>query len=719
MSKWSILKKVLLLLGLVGLVLLVAPNLDMLHPDNILRLAELPSALTIAGFIFLYIIKGIIMVVPTGPLYIGAGMAFPTWMGILITYAGLAVSLAVGYFIGMKMGEEKVTKMLVKNKKVSDFLLGNKENMLFLSFISRILPTPFGLVSLFFGAVRVPFYKYMFMSLLGLSPFMIPVVFAGAAITNPLSPEFLIPFGISLGVTLIILVAYKTKVVTKTTVAIFLIIVQALVIALFVNRVFEVFPILALASYLAGIFIVLLLVKRDETASYKMVWIIIIMTLPIAGVILYLVFGNNLTNRRMASHVNEHALVAKILDSDSIPAHARPADNYKMTGITKYIQQATSYHPYGNTETTYYPFGELMYEDMLTELAKAEKFIFIEYFIISCKSHMWQGICDILIKKAEAGVDVRIIFDDIGSFGNFNSAYTAHLRSKNIKIMRFNPIVPFISPFLNNRNHRKILVIDGHTGFNGGINIDDQYINLNDFLGVWKDTGVRLKGEAVWSFTLMFIETWNTFSKKGNERIDDYNMYKGVEINNPEPCLTNKGLVIPYGDTPLDSERLGENIYIDILSKAQQYVYIFSPYLIISEKMIYALQMAAKRGVDVKIVTPGTPDKWIVHRLTRSYYRDLLKAGVRIFEYTPGFLHAKSFVCDDEIAVVGSINLDYRSLYLHFECATLLYKSDAIADIKDDALKTIADSREIILGKKKLFFHELLDAFLHLFAPLM
>ena len=264
------------------------------------------------------------------------------------------------------------------------------------------------------------------------------------------------------------------------------------------------------------------------------------------------------------------------------------------------------------------------------------------------------------------------------------------------------------------------MVIDGHTGFNGGINIDDQYINLNDFLGVWKDTGVKLKGDAVWSFTLMFIETWNTFcKKKEHERITNYMTYKAPESNIKATEMTSSGLVLPYGDTPLDREQLGENIYIDILSKAQQYVYIFTPYLIISEKMIYALQMAAKRGVEVRIVTPGTPDKWIVHRLTRSYYRYLLDAGVKIYEYTPGFLHAKSFVCDDEVAIVGSINLDYRSLYLHFECATLLYESSAIIDIKKDAVKTITESREILPDKRKLFFHELFDAVLHLFAPLM
>jgi len=709
-KKWLIIP-----LALAVIAFLVIIDLDFLAVDNILRTIDLPLWATVLVFLVLYALQGAVMIVSTVMLYVGAGLVFPTAIGIAVTYAGLTISLSVGYFIGRKMGHEKVVEVLSKRKKIADFLLGNQDNLLVLCFISRILPTPFGLVSLFFGAMKVPYVKYIFMSLLGLTPFMLPVIFAGAAITNPLSPDFLVPFSISLGVALIILVAYKTQIVTKTTVAIALIIAQALLIAHILNRLVYIFPVIALASYLASILIVLLLVKRDETASYKMVWIIVIVTLPVGGAILYLVFGNNLTTRRMSSHVKEHALVAKLLDSDNIPPEVQLKDCFRMSGLTNYIQRVSSYHPYGNTDVTYYPLGELMFEDMLAELRKAEKFILMEYFIISNKSQMWNRMLEILLEKAVAGVDVRLIFDDIGSLGLFNAKYVSFLRSKGLKVMRFNPIVPFISPFMNNRNHRKILVIDGHTGFNGGINIDDQYINLNDFLGKWKDTGVRLKGEAVWSFTLMFIETWNTFSKKENARITDYMAYKG-----PEWGQMHKGIVCPYGDTPLTTERMGENIYIDILAKAQKYVYIFSPYLIISEKMIYALQMAAKRGVDVKIVTPGTPDNWVVHRLTRSYYRYLLNVGVRIYEYTPGFLHAKSFVCDDEIAVVGSINLDYRSLYLHFECATLLYGCDVIAEIKEDALGTIAQSKEIVQKRRKrMFFQELFDAVLHLLAPLM
>jgi len=282
--------------------------------------------------------------------------------------------------------------------------------------------------------------------------------------------------------------------------------------------------------------------------------------------------------------------------------------------------------------------------------------------------------------------------------------------------MRFNPMMPFLFVFMNNRDHRKALVIDGKVAYVGGINIADEYINLNKRLGVWKDTGLRLRGDGVWSFTLMFIEMWDTFCK-AEERITEHKLYRQPM----DETFETDGFILPYGDSPLSHDRLGENIYLDILDQAEHYVYIFTPYLIISEKMSHALQMAARRGVDVRVVTPGTPDKPIVFRLTRSYYSTLIEAGVKIYEYTPGFMHAKNFVCDDKVGVVGTINLDYRSLYLHFECATLLYNSNTIKDMKADADETIAKSREVLLvdSKNKRYLIELLDSFLHLFAPLM
>ena len=279
--------------------------------------------------------------------------------------------------------------------------------------------------------------------------------------------------------------------------------------------------------------------------------------------------------------------------------------------------------------------------------------------------------------------------------------------------MAFNKFRPLLSLVMNNRNHRKMLVVDGHTAFTGGINIADEYINVKERFGHWKDTGIKLKGEGSWSFTLMFLEMWNAFYKTD----DNYDKFKTSKDSWEN--YQSDGYIQPYSDSPIDDETIGENIYIELLAQAKKYVYIFTPYLIIDNEMKHALCMAAKRGVDVRIVTPGIPDKKIIYRLTRSNYAPLLKAGVRIYEYTPGFLHAKSYVCDDEIAVVGTINMDYRSLYLHFECGVLVYKAKSIMDLKKDSIEVIGNSMEVNESDiKKRFLGRLIDAILRLIAPL-
>jgi len=503
------------------------------------------------------------------------------------------------------------------------------------------------------------------------------------------------------------------KIGTRLIITAILLIIQIIVIGILAYRITEILPLIAYGNWAISIIIVFWLVKKDEPSTYKTIWIIIIMTIPTLGGVLYLIFEENPHIKRIDKRINaEHNSIDGLL-RDAGTQYTQQSGS-RAEGCSRYIRLASSYHPYKNTATKYYPMGELMFEDMLADLRRAQKFIFVEYFIISA-SGMWDRMLEILTQKAAQGVDVRLIFDDLGGGSLFSRDYVARLKAQGIKVVRFNPMTPVLSMFMNNRNHRKMLVIDGNTAFNGGINISDEYINQDNRLGVWKDAGVRLKGEAVLSFTHMFVKIWNAFCRSG-ERITDHMSYK----SNEDFSSLSDGVVMPYDDSPLNTEQLGENVYIDILNQAKNYVYIFTPYLIISEKMIYALKMAAKRGVDVRLVTPGIPDKKIVHRLTRSYYLYLLKSGVRIYEYSPGFLHAKNFVSDDEIAVVGTINLDYRSLYLHFECATLLYNSSTVKDIRDDALKTMEESREILPEtKKRRFWGGLADALLRLIAPLM
>jgi len=445
-------------------------------------------------------------------------------------------------------------------------------------------------------------------------------------------------------------------------------------------------------------------VQKDKPSAYKLVWAIFVLAIPVVGGFIYFFFGDKKPTRKIAKYMERHAIISKILgNNEKIQAENQ---------FFRYIENTTGFTPYKNTSTKYYDFGEKMFEDMLIELEGAKKFIFLEYFIIK-KGYMWQSILDILVKKVAEGVEVKLIIDDFGT--PFSFKYLKQLREKGIMVVRFNPLIPFLFIFMNNRDHRKITVIDGEIAFCGGMNISDEYINKTNPFGKWKDNGLMLKGEAVWSFTLMFAEMWDTFSKE-KDRINNYENYRR------STKFEEIGRVLPFGDNPIDSEETGENTYIEILNRAKDYVYIFTPYLIVSDKILYALQMAAKRGVDVKIVTPGIPDKKLIYRLTRSYYRFLINCGVKIYEYTPGFLHAKSFVSDDKIAVVGTINLDFRSLYLHFECAVILEDTETILDLKRDAIKTIEESKKVsrkIVNKRKAFIDEFIDAILHLFSPLL
>lgn len=323
-------------------------------------------------------------------------------------------------------------------------------------------------------------------------------------------------------------------------------------------------------------------------------------------------------------------------------------------------------------------------------------------------------ILEILEQKVKEGVEVRLIYDDVGCVDRLPIHYTKLMENKGIKCMAFNRFVPFLSLAMNNRDHRKILVIDGYIGYSGGINLADEYINEKARFGHWKDTGVRLLGEGVFNLTIMFLEMWNAFQKPDF----DYEAFRPHRWH-PETFKTD-GYVIPYADTPLDNEELGENVYINILNQAKDYVYIATPYLLISDEMERALCLAAKRGVDVRILMPGIPDKPMVFYMAKSYYPPLLGAGVKIYEYTPGFVHAKSYVCDDQIGTVGSINMDFRSLYLHFECGTMLYQCEAIHDIKTDMEQCFEQCHQVTMGDcRQGVIGGLFTSVLRVLAPLM
>ena len=460
--------------------------------------------------------------------------------------------------------------------------------------------------------------------------------------------------------------------------------------------------------------VVLWIINKSDNPAYKLAWIIPILIFNITGGVLYIILGNKKPSKNMRRELEKVQFrTSKVLYQDIDVIKEIEQDNKTVLGHSNYINNASGFPIYKNTEVKYYKSGEDNYEDLIKELKKAKKYIFMEYFIIE-EGKMWNSILEILEQKAKEGIDVRLMYDDMGCISLLPYGYDKELEKKGIKCIAFNPFKPLLSLAMNNRDHRKITVIDGHTGFTGGINLADEYINEKIRFGHWKDTGIMLKGDAVWNLTIMFLEMWNAVRKTDN----NFLIYR-PQVNQVE-TIVNDGYVQPYGDSPLDEEIVGENVYMNIINSAKDYVYIFTPYLIIDNEMMTSLCLAAKRGVDVKIVTPGIPDKKTVFKLTRSYYPQLIAAGVKIYEYTPGFIHAKVFICDDEIATVGTINMDYRSLYLHFECGVYLYKTKCIKDIKQDAIDTIAVSHEFSKEDlKDSRRHALWQAILRVFAPLM
>ena len=501
------------------------------------------------------------------------------------------------------------------------------------------------------------------------------------------------------------------KVFSRTVVTALLIIIQVAWLAALLLRLGNSLPAIQTVLRILSLVAILFVIKSDMNPSYKIGWILLIAVLPILGGLMYVIFGNKRPTKTMRDMLN--AQLQKSAEYLSTQESITGELDGGAAGLFKYLEGSAGYPTAKDTTVRYYRVGEEMYADLIPELEKAEKFIFLEYFIIR-PGVMWDSVLEVLKRKAAAGVDVRIIYDDMGCIDILPANYNATLEGWGIRTMAFNRFVPAVSLVMNNRDHRKITVIDGKVGFTGGINISDEYINVKERFGHWKDTGLMLKGPGVFNLTLMFLEMWNAFNKDGDG-------YAEFIPDSFEECgSADDGYVLSFSDSPLDNESVGESVYTDMLYQAKDYIYITTPYLAIDSELQTALCMAAKRGVDVRMITPGIPDKKLVYRLTRSYYPTLLRAGVKIYEYTPGFIHAKSFVCDDKLCVVGTINMDYRSLYLHFECGTLMYNNPEIKQVKKDDLETMEKCRKVELSDMKTnFLGELFDSFLRSVAPLL
>ena len=447
--------------------------------------------------------------------------------------------------------------------------------------------------------------------------------------------------------------------------------------------------------------------------SAKLTWMLVIAVFQIPGAIFLLFTQTNVGYRKIAKR--ENALIRHT--RSAIPQSQKVLDELEKDGsgtddLVRYLNRSGCFPVYDNTEVTYFSIGEDKFDAMLKELAAAEKFIFMEYFIVE-EGYMWGKILEILVEKAAQGVEVRMMYDGMCEMSTIPPDYFKLLQEKGIKAKAFSPIKPLLSSHYNYRDHRKILVIDGEVAFNGGVNLADEYINRIERFGHWKDTAVMLKGDAVKSFTLMFLQMWNITEKDAqfDQRLTD--SQKAPE----HPS----GYVIPYGDSPLDSKKVGAAVYTDIINRANDYVHIMTPYLILDGELEGAIKYAAERGVEVRIILPGIPDKKTAYALAKSHYRRLISSGVEIYEYTPGFVHAKVFVSDGWKATVGTINLDYRSLYHHFECATYLYKTDCIPAIEADFQDTLTKCRKVTFKsiKEEKLSYKIMGALLKLIAPLM
>ena len=454
-----------------------------------------------------------------------------------------------------------------------------------------------------------------------------------------------------------------------------------------------------------------IMLNQPSNPAMKLTWMVFILVLPIFGSLLYLITGGKRPAKKLrhAIEASQQNCKSYIADKSSALLDLK-SENEELYMQAGYLE-SEGFPIYRNTDCRYFELGDTAFPMMLNELEKAEKFIFMEYFILA-EGEMLGKIISVLERKAREGVDVRLIYDDVGSIFNLPRGFDKKLEAKGIKCHAFNPFVPFISSVMNNRDHRKIMVIDSKVAFSGGVNLADEYINKIERFGHWKDNVFMIKGDGVRGFTLLFLEMWNAFEAK-DEALDKFMPPAGYRA-------VQHGYVQPFGDSPLDDEQTSENVYINAIMSAKRYIYIFTPYLIPDNEMTTVLCLAAKKGVDVRLILPGIPDKKMVYSMTKSYYGRLIKSGVKIYKYSRGFVHSKGFVSDDVIGVLGSINLDFRSLYHHFECGCVLYNSPIVLEIKKDALETIKECEKIEKYQKfDGIIGSTYHAILRLLAPLV
>ena len=472
-------------------------------------------------------------------------------------------------------------------------------------------------------------------------------------------------------------------------------------------------PYINIAMRVIAVIIALLIIGSDMEDGFKISWIIFVLALPVVGVGFILFVGNS---RFLSRTIRKISKVKKKTDELYYTGHDYSDQEFNSEIAKKeavYLN-SVNFETFQGTASEFYPSGEILKDELVKELETAKSFIFFEYFIIK-DGEFWDAVLEVLKRKAQEGVDVRVVYDDFGCGLTLKTRYFKKLEELGIKTVVFNRLTPFFSTRMQNRDHRKICVIDGNTGFTGGINIGDEYINVKNRFGYWKDSAVKLIGPAVWTLTFLFLQSWNSYRPTD----EDYDLYR------PSPALKadieSAGYVGVYGDSPFDDMTVGRDVYINMINNAQKYIYVTTPYLILDSETRNALIMAARNGIEIKIITPGIFDKKVVSLLTRDNYRFLLSSGIKIYEYTPGFVHAKEMVVDDVCCSVGTVNLDYRSFYHHFECGCVIAHCETVNKVKCDILNLLPDCKEITEKDihRRPAINRLITLALRLIAPLM
>lgn len=490
-----------------------------------------------------------------------------------------------------------------------------------------------------------------------------------------------------------------------------LIVLQFLLLYSWVTRIAAFYE-LQWLSELFGLVTAVYIINKNEDSYYKLAWCIAVLAFPILGGFLYILCAGRKMPKKLAHGTTQANSSMKYLLSQSDDVLEILDSKQRVNRLFQYALRVSQFPIYTNTKSTYFESGEKLLPSLLEQLKRAEKFIFMEYFIIEVGS-VWDEILEVLKEKAAAGVEVKLIYDDFGCIEKLPHKYDHYLKSLGIEVMRFNPLRPALVIQMNNRDHRKICVIDNQVAFTGGINLADEYMNRIERFGYWRDSAIMIEGEAVWSFTEMFLGMWSYL-------VDDHENIEYAKYRIPTTISADGGLYQPFSDTPTDADDVSLSVHLNMAYYAKRYLYIETPYLIINGDMQMALCLAARSGVDVRILVPGIPDKRVAYSITRSNYEALLKAGVKIYEFTPGFNHGKNIICDDDMALVGTVNMDYRSYFLHFEDAILFHDAPCIQEMKTSYLTALSRSRMVTLEdcKSTNIIVRMARSIIKIFAPL-